>query len=103
MPPHPAILIAALILGGEAAAQYGPANITTCCVARDDRGRIRRSDAERHRFAREQPCPSTGQPRLPCPGWRIDHIIPLKRCGTDTTVNMQWLTIDDWKAKTRWE
>lgn len=78
-------------------------NTTHCCVVRDELGRIRRSQAVRHQFAKEQPCPSTGEPRLPCPGWRIDHIIPLKRCGPDTLPNLQWLTIDDWKTKSRWE
>jgi len=78
-------------------------NTTHCCVARDKRGRIQRSQAVRHAFARLEACPSTGQNRLPCPGWRIDHIVPLKRCGPDTLPNLQWLTIEDWKAKSLWE
>lgn len=78
-------------------------NVTHCCVARDNHGRIRRSRAVLHAFAREHACPSTGKPRLPCPGWRIDHIIPLKRCGPDTLPNLQWLTIEAWKAKSLWE
>lgn len=111
LPTHTAILIVAALLTADHARsaeptetrQYSRSNTTSCCVSRDTRGRISRSNAARHQFANEQACPSTGQHRLPCPGWRIDHIIPLKRCGTDTTVNMQWLTIEAWKAKSRWE
>ena len=73
------------------------------CITRDQRGRIARSAAVRYAFVRAHACPSTGKHRLPCPGYRIDHIVPLKRCGADTTDNLQWLTIEEWKAKTQWE
>lgn len=77
--------------------------VNACIPQRAPDGRIARSSAVRHQFARAHACPSTGENRLPCPGWRIDHIKPLKRCGADAIHNLQWLTIDDWKAKTRWE
>lgn len=62
-----------------------------------------RSHAARAEFKRANPCPETGKPRGKCPGWQIDHIIPLKCGGPDEPANMQWLTIDDHKDKTRRE
>lgn len=34
---------------------------------------------------------------------RSDHIKPLKRGGADDPSNMQWQTVEDAKAKDRWE
>lgn len=64
--------------------------------------------AERNRaavqaFKWEHPCPATGDPRGPCPGWIIDHIKPLACGGADDPANMQWQTREDAKAKDRWE
>jgi hypothetical protein len=33
----------------------------------------------------------------------VDHVVPLKRGGTDTPANMQWQTAEDAKAKDRIE
>ena len=66
-------------------------------VARDDKGRIQRSDAARHAFARQ-----TGYPKGR-PGYVIDHIIPLACGGSDTPSNMQWQTIAAAKAKDKTE
>lgn len=65
--------------------------------------KIPRSAAAKREFQRENPCPATGKPRGKCPGYQIDHIYPLKCGGPDTPANMQWLTIEDHKAKTRRE
>lgn len=54
-------------------------------------------------FVKQQACPATGLHRLPCKGWQIDHIIPLKCLGLDDPENLQWLTIEDHKAKTKRE
>ena len=70
---------------------------------RDARGRLRRSSAAKAAFERENPCPSTGEPRGPCPGYIVDHIIALKRGGPDDPSNMQWQTIEDAKAKDKIE
>lgn len=62
-----------------------------------------RSSAELHAFQRHNPCPSTGKPRGSCPGYQIDHRIPLKCGGPDKIENLQWLTVEAHKAKTRAE
>lgn len=62
-----------------------------------------RSAALRAEFQRQQPCPATGQPRGPCPGWQIDHRESLVCGGLDELGNLQWLTTEDHKAKTRAE
>jgi hypothetical protein len=65
--------------------------------------RVERSASAKHEFQRMTPCPSTGQIRGKCPGYVIDHIDPLCHGGADAPANMQWQTIDDGKAKDRWE
>jgi len=70
---------------------------------RDWRGRYVRCSAARAAFERDNPCPSTGEPRGACPGYVVDHIIPLKRGGSDLPSNMQWQTVEDAKAKDRIE
>ena len=62
-----------------------------------------RSAAQRAAFVREYPCPATGQPRVPCPGYVVDHIIPLCGGGADAPSNMQWQTIEDGKLKDKEE
>lgn len=63
----------------------------------------KRDPAERAAFMRQNPCPSTGKTRGACPGYVVDHIQPLKRGGCDCPSNMQWQTIEQGKAKDRWE
>jgi 5-methylcytosine-specific restriction endonuclease McrA len=70
---------------------------------RDWRGRYIRCSAARAAFERDNPCPSTGQPQGACPGYVVDHIVPLKRGGADLPSNMQWQTVEDAKAKDKVE
>lgn len=65
--------------------------------ARDEHGRIVRSEAAKDEFMRMTGY-SHGRP-----GFVVDHIIPLKRGGLDNPSNMQWQTIEEAKAKDRWE
>ena len=62
-----------------------------------------RSSWARNEFKRLHPCPSTGLPSGPCPGWIIDHINPLACGGADSPANMQWQSKAAAKAKDRWE
>lgn len=59
-----------------------------------------RSRLARASFMRHHPCPATGLPRGACPGYEVDHIIPLKCKGADSPLNMQWLTVQEHRAKT---
>jgi hypothetical protein len=77
-------------------APVAPAS-SSSTVARDAHGRIQRSEAARHSFARQ-----TGYPNGR-PGYVIDHITPLACGGPDTPANMQWQTIAEGKAKDRTE
>jgi hypothetical protein len=65
--------------------------------------RTHRSAAAKHAFQHGQPCPATGKQRGACPGYVIDHVIPLACGGPDAPSNMQWQTIAEGKAKDRWE
>lgn len=62
-----------------------------------------RSTAARYQFQKHTPCPSTGRPVGKCPGFVIDHIVPLACGGADASSNMQWQTVAEAKAKDRWE
>lgn len=60
-------------------------------VVRDADGKTQRSDKVIRAFKRMWACPSTGKHSGSCPGWAIDHVIPLAACGKDEVSNMQWL------------
>lgn len=58
-----------------------------------------RSGAQRAAFARANPCPATGKPHGPCPGYVVDHVIPLCAGGPDRPSNMQWQNTAEGKLK----
>jgi len=68
-------------------------------VARDNDAKIKRSQDARAEFQRAYPCPSTGKISGGCPGYVVDHIVPLNRGGADTALNMQWQSENAAKAK----
>lgn len=70
-------------------------------VAAPAEAKPHRSAAEVLAFKRHNPCPSTGRQRGACPGFEVDHITPLCAGGPDTQANMQWLSVDDHRFKTR--
>ena len=78
-------------------AQPKTAKTPAVAVARDTRGRIQRSDAARHAFARQSGYPN-GRP-----GYVIDHIVPLACGGADAPSNMQWQTVAAGKTKDKTE
>jgi hypothetical protein len=63
---------------------------------------VERSRAERSAFVYEHPCPATGSPG-PCPGWVVDHVIPLCAGGPDKRYNMQWQAVPEGKYKDVYE
>ena len=72
-------------------------------ISRDSHGRIKRSTAAKDDFKREHPCPANGHRSGSCPGYVIDHVMPLKGGGADAPSNMQWQTKEAAKAKDRVE
>ena len=62
-----------------------------------------RSEAQKNAFKREHPCPSNGNNHGSCPGYVIDHIVPLACGGADEPSNMQWQTVQDAKIKDSFE
>jgi hypothetical protein len=74
---------------------------TSC--ARDSHGRIARSSTAKHQFQKSHPCPANGKTTGACPGYLIDHVVPLKRGGADASGNMQWQTKAAAKAKDKVE
>ena len=62
-----------------------------------------RDASARRAFVRESPCPATGQPNGKCPGWVVDHIVPLCAGGPDKLDNMQWQTVEEAKIKDKEE
>jgi hypothetical protein len=54
-------------------------------------------------FQRLYPCESTGKKTGPCPTHVRDHVIPLACGGPDSIANMVWQTVEEGKAKDRWE
>jgi len=82
----------AAILAGQVLA--GPLDETRYCQItpnRDKDGSITRRADVLAAFKRHHPCPSTGKTSGRCPGWAIDHVIPLANGGCDSVHNLQWL------------
>ncbi len=76
--------------------------------ARDADGTILRSRKVLREFQRIYPCPANGQPAGACPGWYLDHVVPLVCGGCDSMENLQWLpgaikTCAGKVCKDRWE
>ena len=72
-------------------------------VPRDSHGKIARSPQALQQFKKANPCPGTGKTYGSCPGYVVDHVVPLKRGGADTPSNMQWQTEGAAKQKDKWE
>jgi hypothetical protein len=64
---------------------------------------VQRDPRQRAAFQHGHPCPSTHKTSGGCPGYVVDHVVPLKRGGTDAPANMQWQTVQAGKAKDKVE
>ena len=70
---------------------------------RDSKGRIARSAEAKREFKKAHLCPAIGKSTGACPGYVIDHVVPLKRGGADHPSNMQRQTKAEARAKDKTE
>jgi hypothetical protein len=59
--------------------------------ARLANGEIRRRADVLAAYKRLHPCPVTGLATGACPGFAINHVIPLAKGGCDAVSNLQWV------------
>lgn len=88
------VKVAALALALGACAADGPAP-----AEQPGPPAVKRSKQARASFARMFPCPATRKPAGACPGYVVDHIVPLCAGGPDQPSNMQWQTVESAKLK----
>lgn len=50
-------------------------------------------------FLKSHPCPATGKNSGACPGYVVDHVIPLCAGGADAVANMVWQELAASKIK----
>lgn len=88
----------------------GPLDETRYCypIARDVNGVIIRSSTVISTFKRIHPCPSTGLTYGSCPGWQVNHVIPLACGGCDSVSNLDWMPVEiktcaQWYCRDRFE
>lgn len=62
-----------------------------------------RDHAAHRAFRAAHPCPSTQKTTGRCPGFVVDHIIPLCIGGPDAPANMQWQPLEESRVKDRFE
>lgn len=96
-------LAVSLVLGICAAVAQNPASPNPVTPLEEQRycgepvrmanGDIRRRADVLTAFRRAHPCPVTGATSGACPGWAIDHVIPLACGGCDAVSNLQWLPL----------
>lgn len=70
-----------------------------CDLPRDKHGKIIRSQKAISDFRKAHPCPSTGKVKGACPGFVVDHVVPLCAMGKDSLANLQWQALAISKKK----
>lgn len=58
---------------------------------RNAQGSITRRADVLSAFRREHPCPATGKTTGACPGWEMNHVVPLACGGCDVVSNLDWM------------
>lgn len=58
---------------------------------RDKHGVIIRSRKVLRDYTRVFPCPANLKPTASCPGWALNHYIPLASGGCDSAANLNWI------------
>lgn len=94
-------LLLALTLSGtpanlgscDAGGKCVPGYVETCRV-HAGQGKAKRTDRMKRDYKARFPCPTTGKLQKSCPGWEIDHLIPLCCGGADVWTNARWLEAD---------
>lgn len=79
--------------------RIGAAVVAAAALAALPATAVERRGAERAAFVREHPCPSTGMSKGRCPGYVVDHVVPLCAGGADSPANMQWQTVQESRRK----
>ena len=79
------------------------AHAAACDIKRDKNGHIYRSASAVVHFKKANPCPANGATKGSCPGYVVDHIVPLCACGADAPSNMQWQDLKTSKVKDKLE
>lgn len=104
------LLLAILCVSALAQAAPDATQETRYCgePRRDADGRILRRADVLVAFRKLYACPVTGRHQGACPGWAIDHVIPLAAGGCDAVRNLQWLpsaikSCSGTVCKDRWE
>ena len=54
-------------------------------------------------FRKTHPCPSTNKTTGACPGWIVDHLVPICFGGMDSPLNMQWQELAQSRIKDKFE
>lgn len=87
------LLLVTMLLPSVVAAQVVPLQEMRYCgpPARLADGSIKRRADVLTAFKKAHPCPVTKLSTGACPGWAIDHVIPLVCGGCDSVNNLQWL------------
>ena len=83
--------------GSSVSAGTGHSSAYCGSCSRDSRGHIARSEVAKKDFEAQTGFPHGRR------GYVVDHVVALKRGGTDSPSNMQWQTKADAKAKDKVE
>lgn len=91
------LLLLVFLLAGTAATAQSALVETRYCGAprRDFNGVIVRDPKVIYAFRKEKPCPKTQKYGMgACPGWALNHPMPLACGGCDEVSNLMWMRND---------